>query len=228
VSTRGSGRAAPRRRRRGPEVPDGPTRQRLVRAAREVLERGGYSTASVAAIAERARVSTGALYRHFPSKAGLFVEVFRSAADGELAAVNAAAGAAKGFAARLEAVVATYARRALHNRRLAWALVHEPVDPLVDAERLAYRRSYCRGMASLLRAGIAAGEFPDENPDLTAAALVGAIAETLVGPLSPIGGETASEEEVVASLLRFCRRGVGARELQPVRRSRAGARREAR
>jgi AcrR family transcriptional regulator len=213
-------RTAPRetRRRRGAPRSGGPTRERLLRAAREVLERGGYAGASVAAIAARAGVSAGALYRHFPSKAELFVEVFRAAARGELAALGDAAARAEGCAGRLEAVVAGYARRALHNRRLAWALVHEPVDPRVDAERLAYRRSYCRGMAALLREGIAAGEFPDEDPELTAAAIVGAIAETLVGPLSPLAEETATEEEIVASLLRFCRRGAGAREARVQRR----------
>ena len=199
-----------------PAVLDGGTRDRLVRAAREVLERGGYATASVLAIAERAGVSAGAMYRHFPSKAELFVEVFRAAADGELTALQGARTADRSCAARLEAVVAAYARRALHNRRLAWALVYEPVDPIVDAERLVYRRNYCRGMAALLREGIANGEFPDENPDLTAAAIVGAIAETLVGPLSPIGGTTASEAEIVAGLVRFCRRAIGARPLRVV------------
>jgi AcrR family transcriptional regulator len=197
------------------------TRARLVHAAREVLERGGYAGASVLAIARRAGVSAGALYRHFPSKAELFVEVLRAAGEGELAEMNAAASQAETFMGRLEAVVATYARRALRNRRLAWALVYEPVDPLVDAERLAYRRSYCRGMAALLRQGIAAGELPNENPDLTAAALVGVISETLVGPLSPIADDTASEAEIVASLLRFCRRSVGVRDVPALRRVRA-------
>jgi AcrR family transcriptional regulator len=201
--------------------PDEPTRARLVRAAREVLERGGYAGASVLAIARRAGVSAGALYRHFPSKAELIVEVLRTAGEGELTEMNAAASQADTFMGRLEAVVATYARRALHNRRLAWALVYEPVDPLVDAERLAYRRSYCRSMAALLRQGIAAGELPNENADLTAAALVGVISETLVGPLSPIGGDTASEAEIVASLLRFCRRAVGVRDVPALRRVRA-------
>lgn len=197
------------------------TRARLVRAAREVLERGGYATASVLAIAERAGVSAGALYRHYPSKAELFVEVFRAAADSELGALRSSTSAAASCTARLEAVVAAYARRALHNRRLAWALVYEPVDPLVDAERLIYRRSYCRGMAALLRDGIAAGELPAEDPDVTAAALVGAIAETLVGPLAPLGGATASEEEIVAGLVRFVRRAIGARPVRVVERPRA-------
>ncbi|TMA79743.1 MAG: TetR/AcrR family transcriptional regulator [Deltaproteobacteria bacterium] len=197
-----------------------PTRARLVRASREVLERGGYAGASVLAIARRAGVSAGALYRHFPSKAELIVEVLRTASEGELAEMNAAASEADTFMGRLEAVVATYARRALRNRRLAWALVYEPVDPLVDAERLAYRRSYCRSMAALLRQGIAAGELPNENPDLMAAALVGVISETLVGPLSPIGGDTASDAEIIASLLRICRRSVGVRDVPTLRRVR--------
>ena len=67
------------------------TRTRLLRAGVEVLEAGGYAAASVAAIAERAGVATGTLYRHFPSKADLFVELFRAIGDAELAAMQEAA-----------------------------------------------------------------------------------------------------------------------------------------
>jgi hypothetical protein len=82
-------------------------------------------------------------------------------------------------------------------------------------------------MAGLLRRGIAAGEFPEQNPELTAAALVGIIAETLVGPLAPVGGTAESEAEIVAALLRLCRRAVGARDVPALRGVRArAARRE--
>jgi AcrR family transcriptional regulator len=201
-------RSAARRRPRARQPAR--TRARLVEAARSLLERGGYAGASVQAIAARVGVSAGALYRHFPSKADLFVEVFRDAAKRDLAAMQAASASGSSVA-RLEAAVTAHARRALGSRRLAWALLHEPVDPLVDAERLAHRRTYCRHMAALLRQGIAAGELPDQNADLTAAALVGAVAESLVGPLSPVGRRRpAREEEVVGALVRFCRRAVGA------------------
>lgn len=193
------------------ERPIGGTRARLVAAARHLLEEGGYAAASVQAIAERAGVATGALYRHFPSKAELFVEVFRDAARRDLIAMRDAASSGA-YVERLEAVVATFASRALRKRRLAWALVYEPVDPRVDEERLVYRREYCRHMAALLRAGIAAGEIPDQNIELSAAAVVGAIAESLVGPLSPIAGPIVPEAEIIASLVRFCRRGIGARD----------------
>ncbi len=210
-----------RRRRRGakprtgrPAMPAaepsaGSTRERLVYAARKLLEDGGYAAASVQAIARRTGVAAGALYRHFPSKAELFVEVFRDAAKRDLAAMHEAASSG-GCIERLEAAVATFASRALRHRRLAWALVYEPVDPLVDAERLVYRREYCRHMAALLRQGIAAGEIPDQNAELSAAAVVGAIAESLVGPLSPVAGQIASDKDIIATLVRFCRRSVGA------------------
>jgi AcrR family transcriptional regulator len=55
-----------------------PTRQRLLAAAQELMEEGGYGAVSVVAIAERAGVAAGTLYRHFPSKEELFVEVFRA------------------------------------------------------------------------------------------------------------------------------------------------------
>ena len=45
------------------------------------------------AIAERAGVAAGTLYRHFASKEELFVEMFRSVCDGEVEAMRAAAEA---------------------------------------------------------------------------------------------------------------------------------------
>jgi AcrR family transcriptional regulator len=185
----------------------GGTRDRLLYEARKLLEEGGYAAASVQAIADRCGLAAGALYRHFSSKAELFVEVFRAAAERDIGAMKTAADSG-GTIERLEAIVATFARRALRKPRLAWALVYEPVDPVVDAERLVYRREYCRRMARLLRRGVTVGEIPNQNVELSAAAIVGAIAESMVGPLSPIG-QIGSEEELIASLVRFCRRSLG-------------------
>ena len=185
------------------------TRERLLRAAAAVIQEGGWGSASVGAIAMRAGVAAGTLYRHFPSKAELFVEVFRAVSQREVAAMRAASTHARSVPERFEAVVATYAGRALRNRRLAWALVYEPVDPLVDAERLAYRRDYRENMARLLREGIEAGAMPPQDADLAAAAVVGVIAETLVGPLSPVAEVTRSEGDIVAAIVSLCRRVVG-------------------
>jgi AcrR family transcriptional regulator len=112
-------------------------------------------------------------------------------------------------AARVEQVLATFAERALRNPRLAWALIAEPVDPLVDAERLAYRERYATVVAAELDAAIGAGELPEQNVELTAAALIGGCGEALVGPLSPVARARPSDEQVVAALRTFVRRAVG-------------------
>jgi AcrR family transcriptional regulator len=188
------------------------TRDRLLRAAQELIEEGGYGAASVIAIAERAGVAAGTLYRHFASKEELFVEVFRSVSTREERAIRAAAAQMPPEAsslARLEAVLTTFAQRALRNPRLAWALIAEPVDRLVDAERLAYRQRYAEFIAQGLRAAIAAKELPDQDVAFTAAALVGACGEVLVGPLSPLAGTRPSATDVLAALRIFVRRAVG-------------------
>ncbi|MFZ0044069.1 MAG: TetR/AcrR family transcriptional regulator [Solirubrobacteraceae bacterium] len=189
------------------------TRARLLAAAQELIEEGGYAAASVIAIAERAGVAAGTLYRHFASKEELFVEVFRSVCEREEHAMLEAAAVMPEDAPaveRLETVLATFAQRALRNPRLAWALIAEPVDPRVDAERLAYRERYAAVIGRSLRAGITSGELPEQNVELTAAALVGGCGEALVGPLSPRAVRGPKAIEIVRALRIFVRRAVGA------------------
>jgi len=184
------------------------TRERIVAAAHELIAHGGYREASVAAVARRAGVATGSVYRHFPGKAELFAEVFRRASQREVDATAAAAAAAQdGVGERIALAVETFARRALRGRRLAWALIAEPVDPAVETERLLFRRAYAAAFADVLRAGIAGGELPEQDVELSAAALVGALGEALVGPLSPVAPRM-DEDQFVADLVAFCLRSI--------------------
>jgi AcrR family transcriptional regulator len=178
----------------------------------ELVARGGYREAQVANVARRAGVATGTVYRHFPSKAELLTEVFRVASQHEVDAVAEAGAGADGAPAQIAAAVETFARRALRGRRLAWALLAEPVDPAVEAERLQFRRAYADVFADTIAAGIAAGELPEQDPDFTATALVGAIGEALVGPLSPTHA-TTDADALVARLITFCLRSTTDQEL---------------
>ncbi|HKH41088.1 MAG TPA: TetR/AcrR family transcriptional regulator [Solirubrobacterales bacterium] len=185
------------------------TRARITTAARELIAEGGYVAAQVAEVADRAGVAVGTVYRHFPSKSDLFAEVFREASQHEVDAMRAAIEVSAGPAAhRMAMGIETFARRALRGRRLAWALLAEPVDPAVEAERLHFRHSYRDLMAEVLAEGIEAGELPVQDVDATAAALIGAVGEAMVGPLSPTanGGDP---DALIASLINFCTRAIG-------------------
>jgi AcrR family transcriptional regulator len=161
-------------------------------------------------VAKRAGVATGTVYRYFPSKAGLFAEVFRRASQREVDAMaEATSPDGRPAAERAASAAEIWARRALRGRRLAYALLAEPVDPLVEAERLEFRRAYRDVVANLVAEGIAAGELPDQDPEITAAALVGALGEALVGPLSPTGGD-AEPDALVERVVLFWSRALGA------------------
>jgi AcrR family transcriptional regulator len=192
-------------------------RENIVRSAHHLIANGGYRAASVAAVAAQAGVATGSVYRHFGSKAELFAEVFRRASQREVDALDEGSSGDGPVPERIAAGVERWARRALRGRRLAWALIAEPVDPAVEAERLHFRRAYRDVMAGLVREGIDRGELPAQDVDLTAAALIGAIGEALVGPLSPADHPAADDDRVVAGLVTFCLRSVTDKEPAYVR-----------
>lgn len=187
-------------------------RETIVAAAMAQLAEGGYASTSVAGVARRAGVATGSVYRHFPSKADLLAEVFRRCSQAEVDVLRAMAGRGEPVADRLAAWVEAFARRALAEPVRAYALIAEPVDPAVDAERLVFRRAYADLFAAALREGLERGELEPHDPDLVAAAIVGALAEALVGPLarrsaSPLGGSSPasprSADALVAGLQTF-------------------------
>jgi AcrR family transcriptional regulator len=181
------------------------SRQRIIAAALEVMAGHGYVGCSVAAVAERAGVATGTVYRHFPTKADLFAEVFRTASQREVDAVARAAALETTAAEQVSAVVETFSGRALKSPRLAYALLAEPVDPAVDAERLVFRRAYAELIAGYVAAGVASGELPPQDPELTATALVGALAEAMVGPLAA----GVAGPGTIPSLITFIHRALG-------------------
>ena len=182
-------------------------RERIVDAALDQLAEGGYASASVVAVARRAGVATGSVYRHFPSKGDLFAEVFRRASQREVDVLRSMTDRGEPVTQRLAAWVDAFVRRALAEPVRAYALIAEPVDPAVEVERITFRRAYADLFARALRDGVQAGQLPALDADLTAAAIVGALAEALVGPLQR---RDAGADALVAGLQAFVLRSVGA------------------
>ena len=66
------------------------TRETLMRASAELMSEVGYDAMTTAAVAKRAGVAEGTIYRHFPSKEALAEAVFQGVWDGMCEAVEAA------------------------------------------------------------------------------------------------------------------------------------------
>jgi AcrR family transcriptional regulator len=176
-------------------------RARIVSAALAQVAEGGYASASIQAVAARAEVATGTVYRHFPSKAELFGEVFRRQANQELGVLEEIATHDSPALERLAEATEVLARRALASPTLAYAQIAEPVEQDVEAERLVLRRGYRDAIARILQDGVARGELEPHDTQTYGAAILGAISEALVGPLSdPKPGQ---HEALIASLVQF-------------------------
>lgn len=183
-------------------------RDRILLATRKLVAEGGFREAQIAAVATVAGVSTGMIYRYFPSKADLFVEVLGAAVEEEIKLLTEIANGPKPAAERLRDAVACFVRRALTGPNLAYAFIAEPVDPEVDTARIRYRKKFGDVFKAILIDGIHKGELPPQDPDASAACIVGAFTEALVGPIGPTTRNTHDKELLVRAIQTFCVRAV--------------------
>lgn len=184
-------------------------RQRIVLGARQLIARGGLRQARMAEVAKGAGLSTGALYKYFPSQTELFIEVLRDAVGHEIEILQQIARAPGSRTVALRRAVESFVRRALEGPHLAYAFIAEPADARVEAARLRARRALTEVYEGIVREGIVRGEFPEQDLDVTAACIFGAFTEALVGPIA--ARSVRDQERLVRAIVTFCERAVAGR-----------------
>jgi AcrR family transcriptional regulator len=186
-------------------------RTAILVAARDAAAEGGMAAVQIAPVAERAHVAAGTVYRYFPSKAHLISELIAEVTRNELVAIRDAANAAPGPLSALAAAITTIAVHVLENRRLAWAIIAEPVDVDIAPARLSGRQAIAAEIENRLKAAISGGFVPPQDTVMSAAAIIGALHEGVIGPLSPTDGadDTAQLREAAQTLTLFTLRAVG-------------------
>ena len=160
-------------------------RSAILAAARDTASSGGMAAVQIAPVAVRANVAAGTVYRYFPSKADLISELIAEVARDELIAIREAADAAPGPSSALAAALGTVALNMVTHGKLAWGILAEPVDVDVAETRLASRREITGEIETRIAAAVRAGHLPAQDTSLAATALLGALHESLVGPLAP-------------------------------------------
>lgn len=191
-------------------------RARILEAARDLVADGGWSAAQVDHVAAKAGVATGTVYRYWSSKAELCAEIVATVSAREIGIAKAIADADGPPVEKLQSAIRAFASRALRGRRLAYALIAEPVDPEVETVRLDYRAQLAHCFGRILREGIMRGVFPRLDPAVAAACIVGAFMEALVGPLAPAKGTgSRADRHLIEQISQFClRASIGAAEVR--------------
>lgn len=165
-------------------------RNRILAAARALISEGGWPEAQVSHVAAAAGLATGTVYRYFPSKAHLCVEVLSIVSQREVDVLQAIADGHDKAAQRLHDAVTAFVIRAMRNRRLAYALIAEPCEPEIDQARLTYRHAISKQIVRIVRQGQDAGDFRvNVDPNTAATVIVGGFMEGLIGPLSPLNAD---------------------------------------
>ena len=183
----------------------------IVEAARALASESGLGAVQIVPVAERAGIAAGTVYRYFPAKIDMVSALVAAVSAREIAAMRQAADAAPGPLSALAATIVTFATRALAARRLAWATLAEPVDADVAAVRTAYRRALTAEIATRLAAAIDSQHLPEQDANLAAPAVVGALIEGLIGPLAPDlpANDPARTREAAQALALHALRGLG-------------------
>jgi AcrR family transcriptional regulator len=176
------------------------TRAALVAAGRQLFGASGFAATSVEDIARYARVTTGALYHHFPTKAAVFEAVFEQVhADLMAASAAAAAGAsdaiellAAGFGAFLDKVLEPEVQRIVVTDAPA-------VLGLARFTELDEKYAFAATVAAL-EAANASGALRVEDPPTLARLLFGAL--TRAGLLIASSPDPPATRDAVAATLR--------------------------
>lgn len=182
----------------------------IMAAARHLAAEGGIASVQILPVAERAGIAAGTVYRYFPAKLDLIAALTAAQSKGEIAALEGAAEAAPGALSALAAAIATFADRAAANRRLAFALMAEPVEAELESVRARFRAAIAHAFAQRIRRAIAAGHVAEQDAALAAAALLGALIEGLIAPPAPASkDDPLALRERVQTLTLFVLRGLG-------------------
>lgn len=184
-------------------------RSAILSAARAAASEGGMAAVQIAPVAARANVAAGTVYRYFPSKADLISELIAEVSRDELGLVRRAAEAAPGPSSALAAAITTVAVNVVSHRKLAWGILAEPVDVDVSETRLTSRREIAGEIELRIAAAVRAGHLPKQDTGLAAAALLGALHESLVGPLAPDLDDPMRLRDAVQTVTLLALRAVG-------------------
>ncbi|MFV5405388.1 MULTISPECIES: TetR/AcrR family transcriptional regulator [unclassified Acinetobacter] len=190
----------------------------ILQSARELITEGGFKEASIQAIAERAGVSTGLVYRYFENKSQILIEVLSAAIQHEVGILVHIAESDLSARLKLQKSVTTFVKRAMNSPQLAYSLMFEPVDPEMEHERFRSKQLLKQSIKEILAEGKVNGEFEFEDLNTAALGVVGAMTFVVIEPLNPsrnVMFDQKYKDHFVKQIADFCVNAVRRQEGNP-------------
>lgn len=186
-------------------------RDGIAEAARKQIAIGGFGSATVKVVARRANCSAGLIYQYFSNAEELLKGAFAHISDFELSVFQAGLNRHENVSEAMAAGVEVFIGRSLAGPQLADALLFEALPPLVEEERLLFRRKWAQAIAERLDRGVVAGQIPKQNTGIVSTAITGALSENLL-PLLHASTNSVTEvpvAELIPELQNLCRKMIG-------------------
>jgi AcrR family transcriptional regulator len=185
----------------------GATRERIVRAARDLFREQGYEAVSTSAVLERAGISRGGLYHHFRGKDDLLLAVFEDVERdlmGRLA--EKVADASSPFEA-LSASSQAYLDECLNSEELRRInLLHARRVLSWDVWREMAMRQGLGLATAATREAMKAGELKGDDPEALAELFTAALIEA--GTMIVFAEDQAAERERVGIAIETILEGL--------------------
>lgn len=152
-------------------------RDRILYEAAKLFFEHGYLQTTVDAIVDRLGATKPFLYYHFKSKVDLLVEICVRGTSDALAAMDSRVLGEGSPTERLERLVRGFTNAALKNHEFTAIYFREDMNlPKAAADRInKMRRSMDRRLRSLLKEGVASGDFELDDPHISALVIAGMI-----------------------------------------------------
>ena len=165
---------APAPRKRDGEA----TRQKLLRAALDLYTTIGFRGTTTPAIATRAGVAEGTIYRHFTSKEHLLNEVYRGAQKWATGIIREIEDQEKGARAsdRLQRVARRFFESAERDPSALRMLLYTPTEKSLDEKSRDAAREFREGLQQVVASGKSDGLVRPGPADLWAQAWLSLIA----------------------------------------------------
>ena len=205
----------PRRQRKGLQTPNPEVRQRLMDAAAELINEGGYNALRIEEIAARADLSVGTFYLYFDGKPDLFVNLVEDYTD-RLRERLLSAGGGGSSTEQLTRSLDAYLDFVEENEKAFVHFVRASGSMQTNQGPLSTwaLNSHAADVQPGLEEAIRRGEVRAINPVLASQAIIGLTQHLVVFWLEH--KDVCSREGLKEFLLSFVGYGIGARGAQVI------------